>query len=49
MSLISDEKLFTCNEMTDTFYHEETGQALRILGYDESKSNNVRYKAVVND
>ena len=36
--------------MTDTFYHGETGQALRILGYDESKrSNNVRHKAVIDD
>ena len=36
--------------MTDTFYHGETGQALRILGYDETKiNNNVRYKAVIND
>ena len=35
--------------MIDTFYHRGTGQRLSILDYDQSRTNNVRYRAVIND
>ena len=31
------------------FHCGETGQRLCILDYDESRTNNVRYKAVINE
>merc|ERR1712020_759380 len=34
--------------MISTFQCEVTGERLRILGYDESRTN-VRYKTVIND
>ena len=35
--------------MLYTFYHGESGKRLSILDYDESRTNNVRYKAVISD
>ena len=34
--------------MISTFRCVEKGQRLRILDYDENRTNNVRYKAVIN-
>ena len=35
--------------MIATFQCEGTGQRLSILDYDQSRTNNVRYRAVIND
>ena len=35
--------------MISTFYHGESGQSLGILDYDQSRTNNVRYRAVINE
>ena len=35
--------------MISTFQCEGTGQRLSILDYDQSRTNNVRYRAVIND
>ena len=35
--------------MFSAFRCEENGQTLSILDYDVSRTNNVRYKAVIND
>ena len=35
--------------MVSFFQCEGTGQRLSILDYDDSRTNNVRYRAVIND